>query len=79
MYQTTKLARKLVLAVACASLIGCVPVKENVKEELPTLIKGPEVAPKRTITNFSQGQSDRDARTGLTTLGHEMRVANCPS
>jgi len=61
MYKTKAFARKLVVALGCASLIGCVPVKENVKEELPTLIKGPEVAPTRTITNFSQGLRCMDA------------------
>ncbi len=40
-------------ALACSAMIGCAPVKEDVKEELPKLIKGPEEAPRRTITNFS--------------------------
>lgn len=54
MYITMKQVRTFLTAVACVTMIGCVPVKEDVKEELPKLIKGPEEAPNRTITNFSQ-------------------------
>ena len=61
MYKTTNWVHRFAVALACASLIGCVPVKENVKEELPTLVKGPEAAPTRTITNFSQGLRCMDA------------------
>lgn len=46
-------ARTFFTALLCASLIGCAPVKQDVKEELPKLIKAPEEAPRRTITNFS--------------------------
>jgi len=45
--------RVFLAAVACSTVIGCAPVKQDVKEELPKLVKGPEVAPTRTITNFS--------------------------
>lgn len=47
------LARALAAVLACATVIGCAPVKQSVKEELPKLVKGPEEAPSRTITNFS--------------------------
>jgi hypothetical protein len=45
--------RKTVVCLACASAIGCVEVKEDVKAEVPKLVKGPEEAPFRTITNFT--------------------------
>ncbi len=50
---TMKQVRACMTAFACATMIACVPVKQDVREELPKLIKGPEEAPKRTITNFS--------------------------
>ncbi len=54
MAKQTNYIRTFLAALLCTSVIGCVPVKQDVKEELPKLVKGPEEAPKRTITNFSQ-------------------------
>jgi hypothetical protein len=45
--------RTLAAALSCTLIVACVPVKQDVKEELPKLTKGPEEAPQRTITNFS--------------------------
>lgn len=45
--------RVLLTAVVCTGVIGCAPVKEDVKAELPTLMKGPQETPRRSITNFS--------------------------
>ena len=53
MYKSMTIVRNVIAAFACVTFIGCAPVKEDVKEELPKLIKGPQEAPKRTITNFS--------------------------
>lgn len=46
-------ARAFMAALACSTVVGCAPVKQDVKEELPKLLKGPEEVPQRTITNFS--------------------------
>jgi len=51
----------MVAALVSASIVGCVPVKEDVKEELPKLVKGPAEAPQRTITNFSPALRCMDA------------------
>ncbi len=53
MYIKIRKMRSFLAALICVSFIGCVPVKEDVKEELPKLIKGPQEAPRRTVTNFS--------------------------
>jgi hypothetical protein len=45
--------RILIVALSCTLAVACVPVKQDVKKELPKLTKGPEEAPRRTITNFS--------------------------
>jgi Domain of unknown function (DUF4384)/Putative peptidoglycan binding domain len=45
--------RNLLIGMLGASLIGCVEVKQDVKEELPALMKGPQEAPTRNITNFA--------------------------
>jgi hypothetical protein len=61
MYDSAKFFRNLIVGLACGAAVGCAPVKQNVKEELPALVKGPEEAPRRTITNFSQGLRCMDA------------------
>lgn len=53
--------RNGIAALICTSVIGCTPVKEDVKEELPKLLKGPAEAPRRTITNFSNALRCMDA------------------
>lgn len=53
MYKNMTFVRNFILSFACVTIVGCAPVKEDVKEELPKLIKGPAEAPRRTITNFS--------------------------
>jgi hypothetical protein len=53
MARLTTHTRAFLAALLCTSVIGCTPVKQDVKEELPKLIKAPEEAPRRTITNFS--------------------------
>ncbi len=47
------LAMRFLIGVACASLVGCMEVKEDVREAVPKLVKGPEEAPFRTITGFT--------------------------
>lgn len=53
--------RNFIAALICTSVVGCAPVKQDVREELPKLIKGPSETPKRTITNFSNALRCMDA------------------
>lgn len=53
MKKKLEIARKLIIGLACVGVIGCAEVKEDVKKEVPKLVKGPEAAPTRTITSFS--------------------------
>jgi hypothetical protein len=49
-----RIFRNLLIGLAVAAMAGCQEVKQDVKEEVPKLTKGPEEAPFRAITNFSQ-------------------------
>ncbi len=49
----TFLRNALVTALITVTFAACTPVKQDVKQELPKLMKGPSEAPRRTITNFS--------------------------
>ena len=77
MQTINKKARLLMTTCACAAMIACVPVKQDVKEELPKLIKGPEEAPTRTITNFSQAlrcmDDLREANVDILTFGQYLQ------
>lgn len=46
--------KNLCLMLSAAFLVGCVNVKEDVKKEVPKLVKGPEDKPFRTLTDFSE-------------------------